>query len=528
MKSILLFSYCLCVYGASWTEKEWKENKTKRETEKPKKGMVWERLSVGRRRRPWLALLFLCLAATALLEPRADLLESGLMRNINQYKKAVLFDQFLKDRLSPEEQWDWHQWDEGLISGYEHYFTEEEASVMQLLRDYIQQNKVDTILQEYRTSSRDDHYDQRRYVRGVYSCPYQAGNRLNQFLNAFAFAIVTNRTLLWHYCDDDEICPMHYNVQDCEKVLRRASWIPSMDATTATTSYPWSSTPPITQLWNNSHPTRSEVLHPRAVPLDAMTDPIIDIGVMEACTSPILASPAALQIISPSAHQVALRLFSAGRRFAFGALFQAAFRLHPELLPPPGLVEEQMMAREEPQGISMAIHARHLFPEDDGSDTTVDEMCLEQAYQTVKNRTSAVPDNNNNNSSSSQLCSIIVMADRSVTLQRLSSKVHRMGCDKAVAAHQRGNSWSNEHGAFAGAGFFQDLALAQYASDAVVLTKKSTATGLLAALVAFRRTQVNHNMTTLRPLVMCFTNRADRRCDCVDPRGRGIRRRWRR
>ena len=39
------------------------------------------------------------------------------------------------------------------------------------------------------------------FVVGVYSCPQQVGNRLHEFLNAYAAAVITNRTLIWKFCD---------------------------------------------------------------------------------------------------------------------------------------------------------------------------------------------------------------------------------------------------------------------------------------------------------------------------------------
>jgi len=39
------------------------------------------------------------------------------------------------------------------------------------------------------------------YVIGVYSCPQQLGNRIHEFLNAYAAAVITNRTLIWKFCD---------------------------------------------------------------------------------------------------------------------------------------------------------------------------------------------------------------------------------------------------------------------------------------------------------------------------------------
>ncbi len=39
------------------------------------------------------------------------------------------------------------------------------------------------------------------FLLGVYSCPHQIGNRMHEFLNAFAAAVITNRTLIWKFCD---------------------------------------------------------------------------------------------------------------------------------------------------------------------------------------------------------------------------------------------------------------------------------------------------------------------------------------
>lgn len=39
-----------------------------------------------------------------------------------------------------------------------------------------------------------------QFTVGTYACPMQVGNRIHEFLNAFAGAIITDRTLLWSYC----------------------------------------------------------------------------------------------------------------------------------------------------------------------------------------------------------------------------------------------------------------------------------------------------------------------------------------
>ena len=49
---------------------------------------------------------------------------------------------------------------------------------------------------------------------------------MHEFLNAFAGAIITNRTLLWAYCDRS-YCETP--ISECEKSLLRHNWIASAD-----------------------------------------------------------------------------------------------------------------------------------------------------------------------------------------------------------------------------------------------------------------------------------------------------------
>lgn len=102
----------------------------------------------------------------------------------------------------------------------------------------------------------DSNNNNRSFVVGYYSCPIQAGNRLHDFWNSLIVAIVTNRTLLWKYNDpetcfrahigyDTNPCEISNHEQDCSRVLKRASWIPSYDewATISSASSSSSSSP---------------------------------------------------------------------------------------------------------------------------------------------------------------------------------------------------------------------------------------------------------------------------------------------
>jgi hypothetical protein len=91
----------------------------------------------------------------------------------------------------------------------------------------------DSIFEEYKRAHNKDRvmkeqakeFCARKFVIATYACPSMVGNHMHEFLNAWAGAVVTNRTVLWHFCnrkpclmDDEETCGLY---------IERATWIPS-------------------------------------------------------------------------------------------------------------------------------------------------------------------------------------------------------------------------------------------------------------------------------------------------------------
>jgi hypothetical protein len=93
------------------------------------------------------------------------------------------------------------------------------SPTVELLATYISQHNA-SILERLS----DQELCRRNYVIGTYSCPKQIGNRMHEFLNAFAGAVITNRTLLWNFCDrfDCEAA----TEQECAEYLQRYAWMP--------------------------------------------------------------------------------------------------------------------------------------------------------------------------------------------------------------------------------------------------------------------------------------------------------------
>ena len=70
----------------------------------------------------------------------------------------------------------------------------------------------------------------RIFVVAQYACPREAGNIFHDYANALLLAIMTNRTLLWRYLKHKDWENLGLSTEEeCNRILRRADWIPSYD-----------------------------------------------------------------------------------------------------------------------------------------------------------------------------------------------------------------------------------------------------------------------------------------------------------
>ena len=90
-----------------------------------------------------------------------------------------------------------------------------------ILEDYKNRHNKDRVMKDEAKE-----FCARKFVVATYACPSMVGNHMHEFLNAWAGAVITNRTLLWSFCnrkpclmDDEETCGLY---------IERASWIPSV------------------------------------------------------------------------------------------------------------------------------------------------------------------------------------------------------------------------------------------------------------------------------------------------------------
>lgn len=151
-------------------------------------------------------------------------------------------------------------------------------------------------------------------------------------------------------------------------------------------------------------------------------------------------------------------LFALGPNFLYGLLFHETFRVLTEVEGPQALEI----------GVSIAVHSRHIDPDDDGSDISSEIRCLEQVLPTEGP------------------CQVFVLSDRRSTLTQLRRWIRGRGCAIGEAEHAKTKSFETEHGPFAGVGFFQDLLVASRARSGYVGHSRSSSK-LLYEWIEYRR-----------------------------------------
>ena len=321
---------------------------------------------------------------------------------------------------------------------------------LQMLEEYRQQHSVESLTQFPGC---------RKFIIATYRCPHSAGNRLHEFANAYFWAVVLNRTLLYKYLDEsycsalqtkfrfvneEAQCTMNNTIHDCAKILDRAPWIPSLDE--------WQhrlGLPPTQFMTVHDFGTQSGHLMSHQG-IDVAYNDVIVLSVRPVSRRFDTFARFPLTVALKFKHNATMErvqaLFSMGHRFLFGLLFRSAFDIRPELRTS-AMTTRQARSHE---GFTMAIHSRHVAASDNGCDIELEEACLAKVWQTLHDRANAATP-----------CSIVLMSDRpcalSVLKDFLTGPETLWNCSVLEADHEEGTGVLSEHGPFAGAGFFQDL-----------------------------------------------------------------------
>lgn len=344
--------------------------------------------------------------------------------------------------------------------------------------------------------------EHRKFAIGFYACPIQAGNRIHHFFNCLLWAIITNRTLLWQYWDDPtcvywsgqkRICRSMNRVQDCDQILSRADWIPSYDewskrlALDQPSEIPYFATNPKDYARKNTYEWKEG--YERLVGADNRTKYFMQVAVFGISPYQIgflkFETKRNAILHTETGRETSRGLYSLGINFLYGMLFRYRFSFAEQARK--GLVGYQTPPSN---AFTIALHSRHRVVEDDGCNIKPEISCLESVTPRQKQKP----------------IQVLIMADRECTITNLTKFLKRKKMTMFVAPHDEGSSFLEEHGPFAGVGFYQDLALVSQARSAIVATAR-TSSSLLRELVEYHRMMdwwsSGHDITTIDPTTSC-------------------------
>jgi hypothetical protein len=359
---------------------------------------------------------------------------------------------------------------------------------IKILHEYIQEHSVTAL-------KRDPHPELRKYAIAVYQCPHRAGNNLHRFWNHVLWAILTNRTVLWKYWTK-ELC-INYGLTDCYEtfntesecndILVRAPWIASYEE--------WkeriqpqepakpSSSDEIT-FKVPDHVTLGDVMELNSagpLPKNYMDDYGLDlvdkypqqVVWLALCYTKfwqlenITLQEALLK--TPRARSVVHGLFSLGSDFLYGMLHRYTFQFSK----PIRASIQDILDRDDSQLYTIGLHSRHRFEALDGCDIDREISCLERLIHRREDKSLSVQ--------------VRLMSDRPCTITNLTSWLTQNNYSVVTVPHEETNYGDVlEHGPFAGAAFFNDLALVTSARNAFVGMRRSSS-DLPRELVVFRQ-----------------------------------------
>jgi hypothetical protein len=439
---------------------------------------------------------------------------------------------------------------------------------------------------------------QRRYALALYSCPFQAGNRLHHFFNSVIWAVITNRTVLWKYYDkracrrlgskhSRRICEAANTEADCAKVLDRAAWIPSYDQwwrpiRVMTSSSPTQNasnttmTPGIVEVsyWSTydklpHHKLWYDGAEALAGLADTITAPVVVYGQMLGQDASILQNPRKRNrlLTTSQARDRAETLLSLGADFLYGLIFHETLSIrlgqsatttttnNDDSLPSLSQSNHQHLnsantssgtsgsnktrsdfkekeyslsesGADSTNIVTIALHSRHSNVDDDGSNIQREVNCIHKLLKEIQ-QTRPYFDNDNATTMSEIQCRVILMSDRNSTLNLLMDYLAQdnlrqeqqlppknllqppsgvngtpsplvtatiphspmpFPCRGIVVEHTNvSHSFKEEHGPFAGRGYFQDLALAtSQARDGFIGANRSSSM-LVRELIEYHR-----------------------------------------
>jgi hypothetical protein len=375
----------------------------------------------------------------------------------------------------------------------------------------------------------------RTFLVGGYSCPRQAGNIMIEFLSALLQAVATNRTFLWKHHRSPYWEKMGENTEEaCDRILQRASWIPSYKE--------WNHSlqldPPFRMQHNHSRDypdlwqrldrgervandlSEYQVIHPAKELWGLSKKPEVWRGLLllnNNYTAKYLAQFYGMDLLHDEKVQA---LYSQRVSFLYGMLFRESFGFTEQFLEtvsedwyqPTSANSTAVLLgnstaitqpwdwkarRTDPSVYTIGLHSRHMYQANNGSNVQNEIKCLDYLLGTRENDT--VP------------CTVFIMSDRHNTIDNLRTYLLQRNCSVVLAAQpdapvvKDNGTETEEHGPFAGAGFFRDLVVVSQARSAFIGSTRSSS-ALVDELVEYDR----HNNAwviedeLLDPLQRCY------------------------
>jgi hypothetical protein len=351
--------------------------------------------------------------------------------------------------------------------------------------------------------------------------------------------------LLWKYYDtqtcqrvgkgfDRAICLYANNEQDCAKVLHRVFWLPSYDE--------WDEKVDLTEIQkidlNHIGKQSSHVRNSTMKLADRLGRfQTIEFPQMLGQNAKVLKNPDIRNSLrSEETKRRSLALFDYGVDYLYGFLFHEIFGFQPSVRSSIPLrwdknlsVENKTIYRwqkwnpnktlnmnSSTRKLTVALHSRHPKESDDGTNIGWEKECIQKILQQT------VFDNNINYDEkdgplvSDYICTVVLLSDRQKTIDKLAKYLKRHHCTAVVASHEDlSDSWREEHGPYAGIGFYQDLWLVH--NQVALMTEKqqiafighnhrrTSSTLIREVLVHSYKTNHNKNRTqTEDDILTCF------------------------
>lgn len=325
---------------------------------------------------------------------------------------------------------------------------------------------IDKLLGDYVTQYAPEQFNpDNKFILGIYGCPRQFGNRMHEFLNDFALAVVTGRTIVWDYTGQASGVFDVGSQAECDAVLHRKKWLlhknVTIDLGLKVANYDLKD-------WHEVGCTE----------WDQLKDDVIKPGKLEQYQSYGLALEGSA-LRGPALGR-AKTLFALGPEVAFGKLFSASFEFEESVTEPTlNVLREAALVDEHAKRVHgdstwVAMHLRHK-----SLDITAEQradfanVTWTQALEHLKGRSGP--------------CAVLLATDDEVTEPFLKPVVAEEGC--ALVRSDLGEvdkSWSGEHGAHTGVGALRDIQLLSKA-DVFVGTSWSSFTQTIAEQLLSRK-----------------------------------------